>query len=88
MMEENFRPRGGLGIIKCDLKHTEFFYEEQFDDNFETLINEINAIEVGLGMRTSKETSEIVFISFFFVQHVATVSTFVLVSMKLSLKIS
>ncbi|CAF3575151.1 unnamed protein product [Rotaria socialis] len=41
MMEENFRPKGGLGIIKSDLKHIEFFYEDKFDESMEKLISEI-----------------------------------------------
>lgn len=53
-MEDNFIPCGGLGIIKRDLKHIEFFYEDKFDEKFEELIGEINAIEVGLGIRPGK----------------------------------
>ncbi|CAF1471326.1 unnamed protein product [Adineta steineri] len=52
MMEEAYRPSGGLGIIKSDLKHIEFFDENKFEEKFEELINEINTIEAGLGMRT------------------------------------
>ncbi|CAF3885218.1 unnamed protein product, partial [Adineta steineri] len=52
MMEEAYRPSGSLGIIKSDLKHIEFFDENKFEEKFEELINEINAIEAGLGMRT------------------------------------
>ncbi|CAF1366005.1 unnamed protein product [Adineta steineri] len=52
MMEEAYRPCGSLGIIKSDLKHIEFFDENKFEEKFEELINEINAIEAGLGMRT------------------------------------
>ncbi|CAF1559516.1 unnamed protein product, partial [Adineta steineri] len=34
------------------VKHIEFFDENKFEEKFEELINEINAIEAGLGMRT------------------------------------
>jgi hypothetical protein len=54
MMEDKFIPRGGLGIIKSSLKHVEFFYEDKFNEKFEELISEINAIEAGLGMRSGK----------------------------------
>jgi hypothetical protein len=54
MMEEGFRPRGGLGIIKCDLLHIEFFHEDKFDESFERLIAEINFIEKKLGIKSGK----------------------------------
>lgn len=45
IMEKNFRPKGGLGIIKNDLKHIEFFSEEEFEESMKKLINEIDYIE-------------------------------------------
>ena len=54
MMEANFIPSGGLGIIKGDLKCIEFFNEDKFDEKFEELIRAINAIEARLGMRHGK----------------------------------
>ncbi len=54
MMEEKFRPRGVLGFIKSDLKHIEFFDEEKFDESFEELISEIDAIQAGSETRSSK----------------------------------
>ena len=47
MMEEQFRPRGGLGLIKSDLKHIEFYDENKFDESFEELTTEIDAIASG-----------------------------------------
>ncbi|CAF1501347.1 unnamed protein product [Rotaria sordida] len=57
IMEEGFRPLGGLGIIKGDLKHIEFFNEDKFDESLEQLINEINCIERKLGMRSEANLS-------------------------------
>jgi hypothetical protein len=54
MMQESFIPRGGLGIIKADRKHITFFYEDKFDENFDELIGEIDAIEAGLGIGSGK----------------------------------
>jgi CRISPR/Cas system CSM-associated protein Csm4 (group 5 of RAMP superfamily) len=54
MMEETFRPRGDLGIIKSDLKHIEFFDEDKFEENFEELTSEINAIEAESNIRFGK----------------------------------
>ncbi|CAF4911504.1 unnamed protein product, partial [Rotaria sp. Silwood1] len=53
MVEKTFRPSGGLGIIKSDLKHIELFDEDKFDEKFEELIDEINAIEIGLGIKSA-----------------------------------
>lgn len=47
MMEEQFRPRGGLGLIKSDLKHIEFYDDDKFDESFEELTTEIDAVASG-----------------------------------------
>ncbi|CAF3314990.1 unnamed protein product [Rotaria sp. Silwood2] len=52
MMEEDFKPHGGLGIIKSDLKHIEFFYEDKFDESFEKLIEEIIHIEKKIDLQS------------------------------------
>jgi hypothetical protein len=54
MMEENYRPCGGLGFIKSDLKHIEFFDEDKFDESFVELTSQIDAIEAGSNMRSGK----------------------------------
>ncbi len=54
MMEDKYRPRGGLGFIKSDLKHIEFFDDNKFDESFEELTSQINAIEAGSDMRSGK----------------------------------
>ena len=54
MMEKEFRPRGGLGLIKSDLKHIEFFDEDKFDESFDELTSEINAIRAGSRTTASK----------------------------------
>ncbi|CAF3874731.1 unnamed protein product [Rotaria sp. Silwood1] len=61
MVEKTFRPSGGLGIIKSDLKHIKLFDEDKFDENFEELIDEINAIEIGLGMKSAAPIMDIDF---------------------------
>ncbi len=54
MMEENYRPRGGLGIITSDLKYIEFFDDSKFEESFEELTRQINAIEARSEMRPGK----------------------------------
>jgi hypothetical protein len=54
MMEETFRPCGGVGTIKADTKHIEFFNEDNFEKNFEQLITAINGIRAGTDLPSGK----------------------------------
>jgi hypothetical protein len=54
MMEKKYRPRGGLGFMKSDLKHIRFFDDDKFDESFVELTSQINAIEAGSDMRSGK----------------------------------
>lgn len=54
MVEKDYRPRGGLGIIKCDRKHIEFFDETKFDENFEELTRQIDIIASRSNITSSK----------------------------------
>lgn len=54
MLDEEFRPDGGLGMAICDRLYIEFFDENKFDENFEDLIITINAAEAGLNLTSGK----------------------------------
>jgi hypothetical protein len=53
-MEEEFHPKGWLGIIKGSNLHIDFSSPDNFDQSFEQLIRQINFIEQKLALQPRK----------------------------------
>lgn len=54
-MEEGFKAKGSLGLIKSDRKHLKFYDETKFEENFRELLAEIKYLKQKWETETGKQ---------------------------------